>query len=209
MSKTRRGGPHNQRGKVPRRPSPAGFCLTPTAELAKTERAPVPLTEPSISLFTKPDDSCGRFNRFAARTAAQCISALTRNVRPFSTLLPLTGAPGFHLNNMRRSGGRRRELHPKSPLRNFLRGKVVAATVHPPVCTLSAKTRHFGSLSRIGTAWRLRSGPPSLPCCKAAESRENDECLELKGAFLCSRPAAGPGTHPRCDRAIGATLRGV
>jgi len=31
-----------------RRPSPTGYCLTPTAELAKTERGPVSMSGPSI-----------------------------------------------------------------------------------------------------------------------------------------------------------------
>jgi hypothetical protein len=42
------------------------------------------------------------------------------------------------------------ELHPKSPFRNFFHSIVVASTVHPLVCTLSALTRHFASLSQTG-----------------------------------------------------------
>src|SRR5271157_3117190 len=39
--------PH-QRGQVVRGPSPPGYCLTPTAELAKTERGPISTSGPSI-----------------------------------------------------------------------------------------------------------------------------------------------------------------
>ena len=37
----------DQRGQVVRRPSPAGHCLTPTAELRKTERDPISTNGPS------------------------------------------------------------------------------------------------------------------------------------------------------------------
>jgi len=39
--------PH-QRGQVMRRPSPTGYCLTPTTELARTERDPISTSGPSI-----------------------------------------------------------------------------------------------------------------------------------------------------------------
>ena len=39
--------PH-QRGQVVRRPSPPGYCLLPTAELAKIERGPISTSGPSI-----------------------------------------------------------------------------------------------------------------------------------------------------------------
>src|SRR5208337_4939439 len=48
--------PH-QRGQVVRGPSPAGYCLLPTAELAKTERGPISMSTPSISV-------CHRIRRF-------------------------------------------------------------------------------------------------------------------------------------------------
>ncbi len=38
----------DQRDQVVRGPSPAGYCLTPTVELAKTERGPTSTTGPSI-----------------------------------------------------------------------------------------------------------------------------------------------------------------
>ncbi len=38
--------PPDQRGQVVRRPSPAGYCLTLTAELSKTERGPISPTKP-------------------------------------------------------------------------------------------------------------------------------------------------------------------
>ena len=47
----------NQRGQVVRRPFPAGYCLTPTAELAKTERGPISTSGAPISV-------CHRNRRF-------------------------------------------------------------------------------------------------------------------------------------------------
>ena len=38
----------DQRGQVVRRPSPAGYYLTPTPELAKTERDPISTSGPSL-----------------------------------------------------------------------------------------------------------------------------------------------------------------
>ncbi len=55
--------PH-RRGQVVRGPSPAGECLTPTAELRKTERGPISTSEPSISLCAEPGDSCGQIHPF-------------------------------------------------------------------------------------------------------------------------------------------------
>src|SRR5208282_4587911 len=40
----------DQRGQVVRRPSPAGDCLRPTAELTRTERSPISTSGPSISV---------------------------------------------------------------------------------------------------------------------------------------------------------------
>jgi len=40
----------DQRGQVVRKPFPAGYCLTPTAELAKTERGPISTI--GLSLFS-------------------------------------------------------------------------------------------------------------------------------------------------------------
>ncbi len=47
-----------------RRPSPAGHCLLPTTELAKTERDPSSTSGPSISVCAKPGDFCGQINLF-------------------------------------------------------------------------------------------------------------------------------------------------
>jgi len=49
--------PPDQRGQVLRRPSPAGYCLTPTAQLSKTERGPISTSGPSTSV-------CHRIRRF-------------------------------------------------------------------------------------------------------------------------------------------------
>ena len=54
----------DQRDQVVRGPSPAGECLTPTAELRKTERGPISTSEPSISLCAEPGDSCGQIHPF-------------------------------------------------------------------------------------------------------------------------------------------------
>ena len=60
----RRHPPH-QRGQVVRRSSPAGYCLTPTADLSKTERGPISTNDSSIFQYvTEPGDSCGKINPF-------------------------------------------------------------------------------------------------------------------------------------------------
>jgi len=41
----------DQRGQIVRKPFPAGCCLTPTAELAKTERGPIATSGPFISVW--------------------------------------------------------------------------------------------------------------------------------------------------------------
>src|SRR5271166_3175743 len=38
----------DQRGQVVRRPSPTGYCLTPTADLSKIKRGPITTNGPSI-----------------------------------------------------------------------------------------------------------------------------------------------------------------
>ena len=57
----------DQRGQVVRRPSPAGYCLPPTAELAKTERGPIATSGPPISV-------CHQTGRFL-RTNQSVLSA--------------------------------------------------------------------------------------------------------------------------------------
>jgi len=50
----------NQRGQVVRRPSSTGYCLTPTADLSKTERGPISTNGHSIIQYiTEPGDSRG------------------------------------------------------------------------------------------------------------------------------------------------------
>ena len=41
----------DQRGQVVRKPFPAGYCLTPTADLAKTERGPISTSGPFLSVW--------------------------------------------------------------------------------------------------------------------------------------------------------------
>ena len=43
-----------------RRPFPAGYCLTPTTELAMTERGPISMKGPSIQYVTETGDSYGQ-----------------------------------------------------------------------------------------------------------------------------------------------------
>ena len=51
----------DQRGQDMRRPSPAGYYLTPTPELAKTERDPISTSGSSIFQYvTEPGDSFGQ-----------------------------------------------------------------------------------------------------------------------------------------------------
>ena len=54
-----------QRGQVVRRPSPTGYCLTPTADLPKTERDPISTNGHSIIHYvTEPGNSCGKIKPF-------------------------------------------------------------------------------------------------------------------------------------------------
>ena len=50
----------DQRGQIVRKPSPAGYCQTPTAELGKTERDPISTIGPSIQYVTKSGDPIGK-----------------------------------------------------------------------------------------------------------------------------------------------------
>ena len=77
----------DQRGQVVRRPSPAGYCLTPTAELPKTERGPISTSGPSIQYVTEPGDSCGKINPFFPLAAAQPLTVLS-----WSTTLNANGS---------------------------------------------------------------------------------------------------------------------
>src|SRR5271157_2962638 len=52
----------DQRGQVVRRPSPAGYCLTPTAELEKNERARSRRAGRLFQYVTEPGNFCGKIN---------------------------------------------------------------------------------------------------------------------------------------------------
>src|SRR5271157_2728267 len=67
----------NQRGQVVRRPSSTGYCLTPTADLSKTERGPTSTNGPSIlSMSTNQAIPAEKSNR----------SSLLAAVGPLTTL---------------------------------------------------------------------------------------------------------------------------
>jgi hypothetical protein len=61
-------------------------------------------------------------------------------------------------------------------------------------------TRHNGSLSRPGTACRLRSGPPSWPGCGAAESRDADWEHQESNLGSQGRLGAQPSARLHCVR---------
>ncbi len=50
----------DQRGQIVRKPSPAGYCQTPTTELGKTERDPISTIGPSIQYVTESGDPVGK-----------------------------------------------------------------------------------------------------------------------------------------------------
>ncbi len=54
----------DQRGRVVRRPSPAGYCLAPTANCQRPNGARSRRAIPLFQYGTKPGDSCGQINRF-------------------------------------------------------------------------------------------------------------------------------------------------
>jgi len=55
--------PPHQRGRVMRRPSPAGYCHPTIPELPKTDRGPISPTKPSL-IFHRPGDSDGQIAPF-------------------------------------------------------------------------------------------------------------------------------------------------
>ena len=57
-----------QRGQVVRRPSPAGYCLPPTAKLEKTERGPISTSGPLCQYVTKPGDRAGKIQSVSPRS---------------------------------------------------------------------------------------------------------------------------------------------
>ena len=62
---------------------PPGYCLTPTAELSKSERGPISTSGLSISLCAEPGDSCTQINPFLS----------TRRCSPVDRYLVAGGAP--------------------------------------------------------------------------------------------------------------------
>src|SRR5271157_1037792 len=62
------------------RPSPAGYCLTPTTELAKTERGPISMSDPStFSMSPNQATLAEKSNRFSSLAAAQPLNILSRS----------------------------------------------------------------------------------------------------------------------------------
>ena len=53
-----------QRGQLVRRPSPAGYCLPPTADLSKSEQGPISTSGPLLQYVTKPGDCYGEIDPF-------------------------------------------------------------------------------------------------------------------------------------------------
>jgi len=54
----------NQRVQAGYRPFPAGYCLTPTGQLSKTERDRISTSGPAISVCAEPGSFCGQFQPF-------------------------------------------------------------------------------------------------------------------------------------------------
>src|SRR5208283_2899554 len=74
----RRHPPHQQ-GQVVRRPFPAGYFLTPTDELAKTERGPISMSDPStLSMSPNQATLAEKSIRFPSLAAAQPLNILSR-----------------------------------------------------------------------------------------------------------------------------------
>ncbi len=64
----------DQRGQVVRRPFPAGYCLTPTAELPRILRGPITPTGPPLLGYHRMDDSCGQINPSSPLAAARLLT---------------------------------------------------------------------------------------------------------------------------------------
>jgi len=58
----------DQRGQVVRRLFPAGYCHSPTAGLAKTERGPISTSGPYVSVCHRKGDSCRQNQRIPPRS---------------------------------------------------------------------------------------------------------------------------------------------
>ena len=81
----------DQRVQIVRKPSPAGYRQTPTAELGKTERNPISTIGPSIQYVTESGDPVGKIKLLWA-PASWC--ARTGGRRPFSRAQPSRFAHG-------------------------------------------------------------------------------------------------------------------
>src|SRR5271166_3724157 len=85
----------NQRGQIVRKPSPAGYCQTPTAELGKTERDPISTIGPSIQYVTESGDPVGKIKLLWA-LASWC--ARTGGRRPFAEGATIPGCSWLRTN---------------------------------------------------------------------------------------------------------------
>src|SRR5208337_3358827 len=66
-------------GSDVRRPFPAGYCLTPTDELAKTERGPISMSDPStLSMSPNQATLAEKSVRLSSLAAAQPLNILSR-----------------------------------------------------------------------------------------------------------------------------------
>jgi hypothetical protein len=77
----------DQRGQVVRRPSPAGYCLTPTAELPRILRGPITPTGPPLLVCHRMDDSRGKINPSSPLAAARLLT-----IRSWPEALDATGS---------------------------------------------------------------------------------------------------------------------
>ena len=77
----------DQRGQVVRRPSPAGYCLTPNAELPRILRGPITPIGPPFLVYHWMDDSCGPINPSSPLAAARLLT-----IRSWREALDATGS---------------------------------------------------------------------------------------------------------------------
>ena len=87
----------DQRGQVVRRPSPAGSCLTPTAELPRRLRGPITPTGPPLLVCHRMDDSCGQINPFSPLAAARLLTITVAG----GTHATAPSVPAVHLDIFR------------------------------------------------------------------------------------------------------------
>ncbi len=101
----------NQQGQVVRRPSPAGYCLPPTAQLPITERARSRRAGPLFQYVTEPGDFHGQNDLFLSTRRRSPVDrslvakALNRCVPRSSPTAQDTG-PWLHLELVSRVSGR-------------------------------------------------------------------------------------------------------